>query len=288
MNAIYYLNCKIITPLCVAILLNGCAAEFDSLDLPKDTSRDLLPTTNTITRRIRCELAKLVMPGVKNTEDFTNYDADVSLSLSVQGDGNLAPSGGYAAGVYSLGVGGKFDYQKTSTLNLDLAYDLSVIAKSVRSQLRANNGSLPSASPYVCPVSVTNLDGDLGLATAAKIGYHTADMSHEAVTDSQHAPFNGSVQFIITKNLNGIGPTWALKQFPTLDVLGSVSQVNTDIVYFGFAPKTKPALLRDSGRPAPVVSNSLKSESSTARGQLNEAFTHNLLLNLNRLQLPLP
>ena len=218
--------------------LGGCAPNYVALDVPKaDTPLGPRPRTDTITHRIRCELARLVDPNVNpyTANEYTQYLVDVQLTLDVTDDGSLAPTFAYTNGLFSLGGGAKLDYSRDSSFTADLLYSLGAIARETAIERAGNNGVLPADSDYACPaVWQTNLDGELGLTTAGLMGLRTNDVN---TGDSlgKTAAFGGQIQFIVTKNLNGVGPTWTLKSFKGPGGLAGISEVNTDKIVFAFA-----------------------------------------------------
>ena len=57
----------------------------------------------------------------------------------------------------------------------------------------------------------------------------------EDLTTSAEKVFGGSIQFLVTKNVNAVGPTWTLVHFKGPGGLLSASQVNTDKITLAFA-----------------------------------------------------
>jgi hypothetical protein len=162
----------------------------------------------------------------------------VQLSLAVQDDGNLAPAVSYASGIFGFVAGAKRDEQRTSTFNADLIYDMKEIHDVIKAERAAYNGELPPNSSYACPTAEeTNLSGVLGLDTAGLMGVYTGDLNLGDNLSGKTGVFGGSVQFIVTKNLTGVGPTWTLTNWKSVGALAAVSRVNTDSVTFAFAQR---------------------------------------------------
>jgi hypothetical protein len=89
-----------------------------------------------------------------------------------------------------------------------------------------------NANPHNCPSADTNLSGTLGIKDFVAMAARTQGL------DTQNASgkgvFGGSIQFLVTKNLSAIGPTWSLVHFKGPGA-GSLSEVNTDKVTLAFA-----------------------------------------------------
>ena len=221
----------------LALVLAGCAQNYQALDLPKVEGR-FGPQASTagVTQRINCELARLVSPQNGDVgRKFRDFVAAVQLSLDVTDDANLAPSFGYTWLPFSFAAGAKLDASRDSNFSADLYYDLKAIAE-VTDYQRAHNlehpGELPAGSRYSCDVVGPNaLEGDLGLTTAALTGIST---ENENEKDAK-GEFGGKITFNITKNLTGVGPTWTFTHYKGVGALAGVSENNLDSLAFGFA-----------------------------------------------------
>ena len=75
--------------------------------------------------------------------------------------------------------------------------------------------------------------------------------------------FGGYVQFVVTKNVNMVGPTWTLKQFNGPGSLAGLSEINTDKITFAFARGGA------AGKPFSVISNARNPVTEQLLTQIN-------------------
>ncbi|BBO09233.1 hypothetical protein TM102_07030 [Bradyrhizobium sp. TM102] len=204
------------------------------------------PTVKSIVDRVTCELAELVSPESlsnpeKNVGYFlltAQYEVAIQLDLSVNDTGGLAPSFTYTAGLFDFGASAKIEQSREQTFHETLFYSLLDLQEQII--LRDSEISAGEQLPRIgaCPVTDTNLAGRLGIRQAVEMA---ADSDHlQVAKQGEQGAFGGSINFTVTKNLSGIGPTWTLTHFKGPGGLGSVSEVNVDKLTFAFAEAMHP------------------------------------------------
>lgn len=237
-------------------LCGGCAFPL-SYDVPRDDYNQ--PTVKTIVERIQCEIRDMVRDDRPNNPDSFNrlflldgdYDVVVVLSLTVNDSGGLAPSVTYVSPLA----------QAATTLTLSGSATLS----KARTQTFTDNIQLSARQifldwktgfkPYDCPAANTNLAGSLGLKDLVSMAASTPDLDEELKSKASSV-FGGSVQFVVTKSLTAVGPSWQLVLYKNIAALGNLSEVNTDQMTVAFAPgpnKGKRMVLGQRVPPRPGI-----------------------------------
>jgi hypothetical protein len=84
-------------------------------------------------------------------------------------------------------------------------------------------------TPHDCPPPDTNLSGTLGISDFVAMAAQSEGL------DTSNKVFGGTIQFLVTKNVNSVGPTWTLVHFKGPGGLLNFSQVNTDKITPAFA-----------------------------------------------------
>jgi hypothetical protein len=216
-------------------MLSGCASVAPHFDVPVNAGG--YPSTKAIVERIECELVDLVRndsekPYVHRelllTED---YETAMSLTLDVNDTGGLAPAVSFPFGVISYTVTGNLNQSRDDTVTINLYFSMRELEHEWK------EGRLSG----VCPVIETNLAGDLGLkrSISAALETHNLNLTTTGVSPSSVSSgggeFSGSITFTVTKSLTNIGATWTVQHFQGPGGLGTLSEVNTDKLLFGFA-----------------------------------------------------
>jgi hypothetical protein len=83
--------------------------------------------------------------------------------------------------------------------------------------------------------------------------------------------FGGYVDFVVTKNLNSVGPTWTLQHFKGPGSLAGVSEINTDKLTFAFAERSATGTIPravQSAQAQALLFSILTSQISTQIGNL--------------------
>ena len=289
-------------------MLSACAPNFVALDVPQVIDRERgtpTPSTKQITQRIRCELANLADSRKSVRMSSPNdYLVAVQLSLAVQDDGNLAPSFGYTNGVFSFAAGGKVSAARTSTFTADLIYDMARIDDAVKEDRASHGGVLPPESFFACPdPTVGGISGSLGIDTAGLMGMSTDDVNTGDDLGGKGV-FGGNVQFVVTKTLGALGPTWAFKHIKSIGGTVNVDETNTDQVTFAFVraeplklfapPKageatpaeSKPRPAKRARSPlAPGAPAASQTPAQTAREYINAILLNRLSTGIDQIQL---
>lgn len=200
---------------CAAVLIasmcNGCAVP--RFDVPTDIAGQ--PTVQTIVARIQCEIRDMVVDNMPN--DVTSfhrkflldgdYDVEIALSLEVNDTGGLTPNLAYMNPLSKLA---SFMFSATGTLSASRDHNFTVnIQLSVRNIYTEWR---TSANLHNCPVADTNLAGTLGIKDYVAMAALTPHLDQKQ-TISGKGVFGGSMQFLVTKNLSSLGPTWSLVRF---------------------------------------------------------------------------
>jgi hypothetical protein len=228
-----------------ASLCAGCG--IPHYDVPTDTAGQ--PTVATIVARIQCELRDMVRDD-RPTDPATfhrlfllngDYDVEIALSLEVNDTGGLAPTLSYMNPFTSST---SFMFGGTGTLSESRDHNFTEnIQLSLRQIfLEWKTG----ANPHDCPNPDTNLSGALGLSDFVAMASLTQGLDQTQKLSGKGV-FGGTIQFIVTKSLSALGPTWTLLHFKGPGGLLGLSEVNTDKVTFAFA------LGPNVGKPMPHV-----------------------------------
>jgi hypothetical protein len=203
-------------------------------DVPTDSAGQ--PTVYTIIQRIQCELRDMVRDDTPdNPASFHrlfllngDYDVEIALSLEVNDTGGLTPNFAYN----SLIPGGTFLFNANGALSESRDHNFTEnILLSLR-QIFVDWKT--NANPHDCPMPDTNLAGTLGIKDFVAMAALSQSLdSSKKLADG--GVFGGSIQFVVTKNISAIGPTWTLVHFTGPGPFGSLSEVNTDKITLAFA-----------------------------------------------------
>jgi hypothetical protein len=158
-----------------------------------------------------------------------DYDVEIVMSVEVNDTGGLAPTVSYlnpisATANFMFGASGTLSESRDHNFTENI--QLSV--RKIYADWKTN------ANPHDCPEPNTNLAGTLGLKDFVAMAALTPDLD-EKQTLSGTGVFGGSIQFLVTKNLSAVGPTFTLVHFTGPGPLGSLSEVNTDKLTIAFA-----------------------------------------------------
>jgi hypothetical protein len=217
----------------VSLMCAGCAVP--RFDVPTDNVDQ--PTVQTIVARIQCEIRDMVVDNMLN--DVTSfhrlflldgdYDVEIALSLEVNDTGGLAPNLAYIDPLSKLA---SFMFNGTGTISEsrdhNFTENIQLSVRNIYTEWRTN------ANPHNCPVADTNLAGTLGIKDYVAMAALTPHLDQKQ-TISGKGVFGGSMQFVVTKNLSALGPTWSLVRFKGPGPLVSLSEVNTDKITLAFA-----------------------------------------------------
>jgi hypothetical protein len=214
---------------------SGCAVP--RYDVPRDSAGQ--PTAETIVDRIQCELRDMVRDdmGENDVTSFHrlfllngDYDVEVSLSLQVNNTGGLAPSLAYINPLSIAATSFVFSGNGTLSESRDHNFteNIQLSTRAIYADWKTNS------NPHNCPTPDTHLSGKLGLSDFVAMAAVTQNLD-ETQKLSGGGAFGGSIQFLVTKNINALGPTWTLVHFAGPGPLASLSKINTDKITVAFA-----------------------------------------------------
>src|SRR5262249_55918782 len=136
-----------------------------------------------------------------------DYDVEVALSLDVNEGGGLAPNLSY---IDPISKAASFVFGGMATLSesrdRNFSENIQVSVRNIYSEWKRNE------NPHNCPDNDTNLAGTLDLKDYVAMAALTPNLDTKQ-TVSGKGVFGGSDQFIVTKAINSIGPTWSLVHF---------------------------------------------------------------------------
>jgi hypothetical protein len=213
--------------------LTGCGT--GSFNLPHDSKG---PTVSSIVRRIQCELLTLITDDSSETAIRLingNYNALFTLYLSVSDSGELAPSLTVPlTPTLGIGAGARFSRLRERMTTQNLFFALPELRKQwdLAQTLPPGASGVPFGS---CPERDTNLAGELGIVETVRQAM-TAPNPHvgAALQSSASGEFGGSITFVVTSNVNSLGPTWTIAPLKASG-LGGFTHVNTDRISYAFA-----------------------------------------------------
>ncbi len=218
------------------ISLAGCGVR--AFDIPQEGGA---PSVALIVQRVRCELIELIEPGSPTRQELlgNNYHVGLQLSLTVNSSGELAPSFNFPqTSQYAFNFGLKLARGQEQNFVVNLYYSMPQLAQDLdRTRVFAKEAGHPQSNAFEqCPSPFeTNLTGNLGIKESVDLAFTSPDRNGAALQGTG-GEFGGYVSFVVTKNVNSLGPTWALTHFKGPGNLGTLSTVNTDKITFGFAP----------------------------------------------------
>lgn len=257
--------------LALTIPLMACS-NVGHFDVPRDATG--VPTVKSIIQQIRCELADLADPAYSHNLTLQKHDfmVAVQLNLTVNDDGSLAPSMTYSNGPFAFSAGVKLQASREQNFTEKLIYSMRAIQEEVKLSREISKKLGRSIDPFACPaVADTNLAGDLGLRESVHMALTSADLDFGKGLSADGA-FGGYVNFVVTKNLNAVGPTWTFTHFTGPGKLAGVSEVNTDKLVFAFAPRS----------PTDVYSG--KAPGAKAEALLNQILINEISTHLSGVQ----
>jgi hypothetical protein len=260
-----------------ALACAGCGVPH--FDVPTDTAGQ--PTVTTIIDRVTCELRDMVRDDrAQDVASFHrlfllngDYDVAVSLSLEVNESGGLAPSLSYISPISkaaSFMFGGNAALSESRDHNF--TENIQISTRKIFSEWKGR------VKTFDCPQADTNLAGTLGIkdfVAMAALTDRNLGPQPAAGQPSSTTQFGGSVQFVVTKNLTSVGPTWSLVHFKGPGGLASISQVDTDKVTFAFAQGP------NVGKPISLVTNAPNPD---ANRLLQQILTNSINTQLQMLQ----
>jgi hypothetical protein len=247
-----------------ACALSGCVGPPDF-----DTPRPL--TVQQLVHHILCEVYNSTK--AKQPKGFEKWAGVANLYIQVDDNKSLTPSITYInplAAVASFMFGGNAALgemrQRLYTENFPIHFD-KLTPEKFKNCAKAERDEF-------------NLNGDLGIKEVFEMGLETFTASHETenesskgetdltaslTDDSNKLSFGQTIQFIVTKSVTALGPTWTLRHFIGPSGLVNISRMDTHKLIISFAPPTaEPAFAPFALTPAETPA-----EANAAANNLN-------------------
>jgi hypothetical protein len=222
-------------------------------------------------------MREMVVPDPNDSVSFNSdfllsndYLVAIALSLDVTNTGGLAPSMSYhnpLGGATSFAFGGTGTLSEARDHNFTENIQLSF--REMYSEWKKDN------QLFQCPSAETNLAGNLGIKDFVALAAQTPHLNQTANSASPGV-FGGTVQFLVTKQINSLGPAWTLVHFVGPGGV-NLSQVNTDKITLAFARGP------NVGKPLSVAENA---PNSNANSFLQQLLLSQISSQLNAVQAP--
>lgn len=181
------------------------------------------PGVAQIVDEIQCEL--LAAADKYKRLKSENWAAAVDLSLQVDDNIGLTPTVSFIHPLVTAGTNSTFGASGT--------------LKGARQRIYAESLDIPinAIKPRSClPQSDTfDLTGTLGIVEAVDLGIGSVGPDDVAQFKKDKA-FGQTIQFVVTKNISGVGPTWTLEHFTGPGGLLGAERVDTHQLIISFAP----------------------------------------------------
>jgi hypothetical protein len=150
------------------------------------------------------------------------WAASVNLTLQVDDNVGLSPTLSFIdpTASFTFGASGtlKGARQRIYTESLDL---------DVRSLTKRNCVQRPDTF---------DLSGNLGIVDAVDLGLGSLEESDDQAKFDKDKAFGQTIQFAVTKNVSGFGPTWTLTRFTGPGGFFGAERVDTNQLVISFAP----------------------------------------------------
>jgi hypothetical protein len=228
----------------MAALLSACNTVPALLPDPGSDSR---LTVKDVVDHISCELWRADQTWENNhakadqarRDEFSHYLVTILLTLQVDDSIDVTPSLSYT------NVLPKPATSVVTTLNADLGgarrrtFTTTYVVDVSKLDKTGSCPSRPKEKPY-------NLGGNLGINEIVADGLEVRNEDPAIKqpvgdpTDKSAPTFGSLVQFVVTRNLSGLGPVWTLKYFKGPAGAGGLingKRMDTDSVLFTFAPQ---------------------------------------------------
>jgi hypothetical protein len=262
-----------ILALLIGTLLTSCS-NIDRFDVPKNPVTGT-PTLRSIVARIKCELAEMAADDYKYKAfmDAGDFVVAIQLSLTVNDDGSLAPSFTYTNGLFSFNAGAKLGAQREQNFTEQLIWSIKDIRTEMILAQEASRKLGREVDSFHCPNVDTNLAGEIGLVKSAEMAFTSEGLNLNTKLSGSSGAFGGYVNFVITKNLNAVGPTWTLTHFKGPGGLLGLSEVNTDKLTFAFAERSATGTIARAAQTVralsllnSILTNQISTQLGTLRG----------------------
>jgi len=204
------------TVIVFGIAVGGCAG------VPKFDIEGA-PTIKRIVDQVECELAaaRRDVPRLRDRKE--NWRAVVDLSLIVEDSVGLTPT---ISVIDPLRAGESFTFGASAAL------------KGARKRIYAEHLEIPIldivADPCDNPTAKFDLTGDLGIVETVSLGLRQPDPGDAGVFVRAKEAFGETVQFMVTRNVSGVGPTWRLIRFTGPGGLFGAERIDTHKLIISF------------------------------------------------------
>jgi hypothetical protein len=289
---------------CAGSILAGCAGVAPILS-EKESPIDLNPshlkasnaaTVDNITDHIACEIYK---SGKRHpTLVSQEYYIKIFLTLQVDDQFDLTPSLTWMNPLskmtsFSGILSGDFGLQRRRTFTTTYNINAKTLSDDYRAKIDANSLIESECDSTPLKNELYKLSGNLGIDEIIDDGLKIVNKENGVITnpskpgDNNAPSFGSQVQFIITRQITALGPTWALKYFKGPS--GSNGLINgktldTDSVVLTFVPQ-----LVSGAQRAKIIkeratqTNSAKAERDAENAKYDsakktvDAMAHNLV-----------
>jgi hypothetical protein len=167
------------------------------------------------------------------------------------------------------------DAQREQNFTEQLIFSIKDIRTEMLLAAEASQKLHRPVDSFDCPVVDTNLAGELGMVQSAEMAFTSGGLNLQTKLSGASGAFGGYVNFIITKNLNSVGPTWTLTHFKGPGSLAGVSEMNTDKLTFAFAERSATGAIpraAQTARAEALLGYILTNQISTQIGSLKGAI----------------
>ncbi|HZP32686.1 MAG TPA: hypothetical protein VFB23_04910 [Candidatus Acidoferrales bacterium] len=250
------------------ISVTGCSGvpPYDLPENPKGIS------VHHIVNRIKCEI-------LEAENDHPNLSTDrwvavASLTLQVDDQGSLTPNVSFIHPLATAGTSFVFNVGANVTGDRERIY-----TENITIDIRELKSGVKRKRQNVCePRYDSPLTGDLGIRETVDMAFRS--LKEGGPVDFRHSdsssPFGQTVQFVLTRSLNGVGPNWTLVHFKGPGgSLAGLQRKDTNKLLISFAkPKAGPPGIAaygilgpaKSGAEAAAAGNNLQMLIQSTRG----------------------
>jgi hypothetical protein len=285
---------KLMVSLSATVALCGCSTvadlylvqpEIDAnshLKPEADSKQNPPPTVREIEKEIQCEVRRTVLDNADQFQKST-WVAAATLTLQVDDGAQLSPTLSFIdplnlASSFTFGVGATISGSRQRIFTETVTYAVNTILAK------------PDAQKPVQSCAFKNdLSGNLEIESTAVAALDAAPGLADDPTSpgKNNNAFGETVQFVVLKNVNGVGPTWALKTFKGPGGLAGASRTDTQklVISFGAAPKPNGSMM-SLLLQSPAMLESFSRRNALSRFN-HQADTDTLLGTQNFFNLPM-
>lgn len=203
----------------LAFSMSACAGP-PRLDIPSPL------TVAHIIDRVQCEVLEATsrFPKLRSQD----WSVAVNLTLQVEDSVGVTPTVSFV--------------QPLATAGTQFSFGASAALKNARQRIYSESLDIRVAAlkPRNCEAEQSrfSLTGDLGIVEAVALGMSSIGPDDGAGFKKDKA-FGQTIQFVVTRNVSGVGPTWSLVHFSGPGGLLGAERVDTHQLIVSFAPGEK-------------------------------------------------